>query len=162
MEHRLKTLYALWGAAIVTLWAAGRIGRHLAKGALPSLPGPLPWGPVVFILAAACGLAGPILYRTYFAFVCRKRNRIDPEVFMRFERHLILIGMASLALAMAADMLAVPRFYQAGTLLIALYAAYSTFPSQKRLSLDRRLFRVMSGVRETPRLRIIRNSVESR
>ena len=162
MEHRLKTFYARWGAAFVMLWAAGRIGRHLAGGALPSPSGPVPWGPVVFILAAACGLAGPILYRTYFAFVCRNRSGIDPDMFMRFERHLILIGMASLALAMGADMLAVPLFYRAGSLLTALYAVYSTFPSRSRLALDRRLFRVVAGAVKAPPLRVIHNSGEGR
>ena len=162
MEHRLKTIYVLWGAAIVMPWAAWRIARHVAGNALSPPPGPLPWGPFVFILAAACGLAGPILYRTFFAFTCRERSHIDPEAFMRFERHLILIGMASLALAMGADMLAVPLFYRAGTLLMALHAVYSTFPSRKRLSLDRRLFRVVSGAAAPPRLRVIRNSAANR
>jgi hypothetical protein len=162
MEHRLKTFYARWAAAIVVLWAAGRIARHLTDGALPSPSGPLPWGPLVFILAAVCGLAGPILYRSYFAFVCRNRSRIDPDVFMRFERHLILIGMASLALAMGTDMLAAPLFYRAGSLLTALYAVYSTFPSRNRLALDRRLFRVAAGAVKAPPLRVIHNSAEGR
>jgi len=162
MEHRLKTLYVLWGAVIVILWTAWRITRHVADGALPSPSGPIPWGPVVFILAATCGLAGPILYRTYFAFVCRKRSHIDPNVFMRFERNLILIGMASLTLAMGADMLAVPLFYRAGSLLMALHAVYSTFPSQNRLALDRRLFRVGGCAVKTPPLRVIHNSAEGR
>ena len=162
MEHRLKTFYALWGAAIGMLWVAWRIARHLADGALPSPSGPLPWGPLLFTLAVVCGLAGPILYRTYFAFVCRNRSRIDSDVFIRFERHLILIGMASLALAMGTDMLAAPLFYRAGSLLTALYAVYSTFPSQNRLALDRRLFRVATGTVKTPPLRVIHNSAQGR
>lgn len=51
---------------------------------------------------------------------------------MRFERNLILLGITSLVLAMGADVLAVPLFYQAGALLMALYAVYCTFPSRKR------------------------------
>jgi hypothetical protein len=162
MEHRLKTFYALWGSAIVILWAVWRIARPLADGVLSSPSSPIPFGPIVFILTAACGLAGPIFYRAYFAFICRKRSRIDPDVFMRFERHLILMGIASLVLAMGADMLAVPLFYRAGSLLMALHAVYSTFPSRNRLALDRRLFRVGASAVKAPRLRVIPNSVEGR
>ena len=162
MEHRLKTFYVLCGATIAILWTALRIARHLAEDALALWASPVLWGPVIFTFTVVCGLAGPILYRTYFAFVCRNRSRIDPDVFMRFERHLILIGMASLALAMGTDMLAAPLFYRAGSLLTALYAVYSTFPSRNRLALDRRLFRVAAGAVKVPSLGVIHNSAEGR
>lgn len=161
MEHRLKTFYFRGGAAIAVLWTAWRLARHFFGITLPSLPLTVPWGPIVFVLTAACGLAGPILYRTAFAHAWRKRASVVPKVFVRFQRNLIMLGMASLALAMGADMLAVPLFYQAGTLLTALYAGYSTFPSQKRLALDRRLFRVVSAG-NAPRLRVIRNALVNR
>jgi hypothetical protein len=161
MEHQLKAVYSRWGAAIAVLWTAWRIARHFADITLPSLSLPVPWGPIVFILAVASGLAGPILYRTAVALIWREKTSITPRMFERFERHLILLGMASLTLAMGADVLAVPLFYQAGTLSTALYAVYSTFPSQKRLALDRRLFRVVSGS-GSRRLRVIPNSFENR
>jgi len=161
MEHRLKTIYYRWGAAIAILWTAWRVARHFTGIALPAPSLPIPWGPIAFILTAACGLAAPILYRTAFALIWRKRAPIAASVFVRFERNLIWLGMISLTLAMSADLLAVPLFYQAGSLLMALYAVYSTFPSQKRLSLDRRLFRISSGG-GAARLRVIPSSMGNR
>ena len=162
MEHRLKTFYVLWGATIAILWTALRIARHLAEGALAWTSSPVPWGPVIFTFTVVCGLAGPILYRTILVFVCRKKTHLDAKTFMRVERHIILIGMASLFLAMGADVLGVPFFYRAGALLTAFYAVYCVFPSRKRLSLDRRLFRVGSTTVEPPRLRVVHQTVKSR
>lgn len=95
-------------------------------------------------------LAGPILYRTLFAHNKRACAHIAKAAFVRFECHLILIGMAALGLAMAADMLAVPSFYRSGGLLTTFYAAYCVFPLHKRLMLDRRLYRVATKHRKPP------------
>lgn len=152
MELQLKRIYLRWLTAVALVWSGGRVVQHVMPGfgAPPHVS--VSGGPALFILTAVCGLAGPILYRTLFAYHKRACVQIATTAFIRFEHHLILIGMAALALAMAADMLAVTSFYRYGTLLIALYAAYCGFPSQKRLALDRRLYRVAAEHRKPPTL----------
>ncbi|MBC2733546.1 MAG: hypothetical protein HF981_04240 [Desulfobacteraceae bacterium] len=157
MELQLKRIYLRWLTAVALVWSGGRVLQHV----MPGLGAPphvsVSSGPALFILTAVCALAGPILYRTLFAYHKRACVQISTTAFIRFERDLILIGMAALALAMVADMLAVTSFYRSGTLLIALYAAYCGFPSQKRLTLDRRLYRVAADHRKPPTLVVHRN-----
>ena len=150
MEQHLKRIYLQWLTAVALLWTGGRMAQHFMPGFRPPPHASVSCGPVVFILTAVCALAGPILYRTLFAHNKRACAHISTAAFVRFERHLILIGMAALGIAMAADMLAVPSFYRSGALLTAFYAAYCVFPSRKRLMLDRRLYRVATEHRKPP------------
>jgi len=157
MELQLKRIYFRWLTTVALVWSGGRLVQHVMPGfgAPPHLSASC--GPALFILTAICALAGPILYRTLFAYHKRASVQIATTAFVRFERHLILIGMAALGLAMVTDFLALPSFYRSGTLLIALYAAYCGFPSQKRLALDRRLYRVAADHRQPPTLVVHRN-----
>ena len=157
MELQLKRIYLRWLTAVALVWSGGRVAQHVMPGFGAPPHASVSGGPVLFILTAVCALAGPILYRTLFAHHKRACVQIATTAFFRFERHLILIGMAALGLAMAADMLAVPFFYRSGALLIALYAAYCGFPSRKRLALDRRLYRVATEHRKPPTLVVHRN-----
>ena len=157
MELQLKRIYFRWLTAVALVWSGGRVVQHVMPGFGAPLHVSASCGPALFTLTAICALAGPILYRTLFAYQKHACVQIATTTFVRFERHLILIGMAALGLAMVADMLAVTSFYRSGTLLIALYAAYCGFPSQKRLALDRRLYRVAADHRKPPTLVVHRN-----
>jgi len=117
-------------------------------------------GLVVFILATVCALAGPILYRTLFALAQRKRNHIAAEALVLFERNLILISQLALAFAMLADLLAVASYYRSGALLAALYGIYCGFPSNKRLVLDQRLFRVTTSLQKSAEISMRGNPLE--
>ncbi|MCB2169823.1 MAG: hypothetical protein KQI78_19355 [Deltaproteobacteria bacterium] len=157
MEEPLKRTYFRWLTAVALVWTAGRIIQHVMPRWCAA---PHVWassGPILFILTAVCALAGPILYRTLFAHSKRNHTRIAADTFFTFERHLILIGMAALGLAMVADFLAVSFFYRSGSLLIALYAVYCGFPSKKRLALDRRIYRAAGGSRNPPDLVVYHN-----
>ena len=100
------------------------------------------WAPVLFVLSVVSAAAAPILIRTLFAHRMRHRHHIPEDAFLRFQQIQILVVMATPYLALAAYVLAVPRFYLAGTGLAMLYALYYHFPSQRRLGFDRRVFRV--------------------
>jgi hypothetical protein len=97
--------------------------------------------PVIFILAVVFAVAGPILYRTYFAHRQRYHSEIPLTVLFKFERNLIGMGLVAPYLALAVYFLRLPYFYFTGTLLMALYAIYYYYPSKKRIALDRRIFR---------------------
>ena len=100
------------------------------------------WAPVLFVLSVVSAAAAPILTRTLFAHRMRHRQYIPEDAFLRFQRLQILVVMATPYLALAAYVLAVPRFYLAGTGLAMLYALYYHCPTNRRLAFDRRIFRV--------------------
>jgi hypothetical protein len=101
-----------------------------------------PWAPVLFFLSMVTAAAAPILIRALFAHRMQHRSWISKPEFLRFQRHLILVVMATPYLALTAYALAVPGFYLAGIFLAMLYALYYHYPSQRRLVFDRRIFRV--------------------
>ncbi len=158
MERKLRNVYVRSLVFITGLWAIGRVLRHC--GVIAAQPAKVSheWGPFLFILTAVIALAGPIVYRTLFAHVSRRKNRVDASAFIIFERNLIITGLTALVAAMIADILAVAPFYRSGAFLMALYAVYCSFPSSKRLDLDRRLFRVAGESQPRPVLRLIRGS----
>jgi hypothetical protein len=100
------------------------------------------WAPVLFVLSVVSAAAAPILIRALFAHRMRHQRHISENEFLRFQQIQILVVMATPYLALAAYLLAVPRFYLAGTGLAMLYALYYHFPSQRRMGFDRRIFRV--------------------
>ena len=100
------------------------------------------WAPILFVLSVVTAGAAPILIRTLFAHRMRHQHHISEDAFLRFQRIQILVVMATPYLALAAYILAVPRFYFAGTGLAMLYALYYHYPTTRRLVFDRRIFRV--------------------
>jgi len=100
----------------------------------------------LFVLTAATALATPILYRALFAHWNRHRRSVSWEELYRFERNLIGITMVTPYLALSAYVLQVPRFHFSGILLMAMYAAYYYFPSQRRILADRKVFRAAPAI----------------
>lgn len=97
--------------------------------------------PIIFILTAISALAGPILYRSYFAHSHRDLHEVPYAELFKFERKLTAMALITPYLALVAYSLQFPRFYLAATLLMAFYAVYYYFPSQKRISFDEKIFR---------------------
>ena len=84
----------------------------------------------------------PILYRTLFASKRRHQTRTDENDWKKFERNLLYIAMATPYIGLIAQILRLPRFHMAGTIIMALYAVYYYYPSKKRIEFERRVFRV--------------------
>lgn len=160
MERHLKIIYVRWLVAVVLVWATLRAALKFNPGFTLPPQATFCGGPVLFILTAACALAGPIFYRTLFAHAQRNHAGITAEAFFIFERNLILIGQVALGFAMVADLLAVPFFYRSGAFLTALYGVYCVFPSGKRIVLDRRLFRVVTNPRKSAKISTRCNPLE--
>ncbi len=106
----------------------------------PSLPEALV--PLVFSLSVIFAAALPIWYRSFFASKVRHRKNTTEGEWVRFECTLLYIAMVTPYVALAAHILRLPRFHYAGTALMALYAIYYHYPSRRRISFDRRIFRV--------------------
>jgi len=97
--------------------------------------------PIIFVLTAISALAGPILYRSLFAHSQRNLNEVPYAKLFKFERKLTVMALITPYLALAAYTLQFPRFYLTATLLLALYAVYYYYPSQRRISFDEKIFR---------------------
>lgn len=98
--------------------------------------------PAVFSLSVFFAAALPIWYRSFFASKMRHRKNTTEGEWLRFERTLLYIAMVTPYVALAAHILRLPRFHYTGTALMALYAVYYHYPSQRRIAFDRRIFRV--------------------
>ena len=100
------------------------------------------FGSVILIFCVTLAIALPIFYRTLFAHRKRDQRMVSEADFVKFERRLMVISLATPYLALAAYALEFPKFYTTAAILMGLYAIYYFFPSEKRLAFDRRIFRV--------------------
>jgi hypothetical protein len=142
MPNELKQLYTALFLPVV----AGFIMVYLLDGAGLLLFDSAAYcrilAPSLFITAALFSLGLPILYRSYVAHKLRGHKLISWPEFIRFERHLICIALVTPYLALMALAFKVPGFHFAGIVLMALYAGYYFYPSQKRLLFEKQIFRI--------------------
>ena len=96
----------------------------------------------VFVLAAATGLALPILYRALFVAVHRKRMHVSIDLLYRYEYNTVILAMLTPYSAVVASLFSFDAFYTAGIFLFTLYAAYFYYPSRRRVVSEMRMFRV--------------------
>jgi hypothetical protein len=108
--------------------------------------GPFPFqtivAPGLFILSVISAIALPIFFRSLFAHKVRDQKSVSAEALLRFERTFLYIALFTPYVALGSFVLEIPRFYCAGTVLMALYAVYYYYPSAKRIQFERRIFRV--------------------
>jgi len=97
---------------------------------------------MVFILSAITAIAGPLFFRTLFAHSMRKQSQVPAKEFLSFQKKILWISMITPYLAFIAVLCDFPRFFAAAIVLMALYAVYYYFPSQKRINFDQKIFRV--------------------
>ncbi len=98
--------------------------------------------PLLFILSVIFAIALPIFFRTLFAHSVRHQKNVSEADLLKFERTFLYIALVTPYITLAGYMLELPRFYLGGTVIMALYAVYYYFPSQKRIQFERRIFRV--------------------
>ena len=113
---------------------------HLVSFNIPQIPPVL--YPIIFIASVCFAVALPIFYRTVFANKRRHQTRTAEEDWLKFERNLLYIAMVTPYVALIAQILQLPRFHLAGTVIMALYAVYYYYPSKRRIAFERRIFRV--------------------
>jgi hypothetical protein len=113
---------------------------HRVDWNIPNIPRVI--HPIVFIVSVCFALAFPILYRTAFANKRRHQTHTAELDWLKFERNLLYIAMTTPYVGLIAQILQLPRFHLAGTIIMGLYAVYYYYPSKKRLDFERRIFRV--------------------
>nr|WP_320193326.1 hypothetical protein [uncultured Desulfobacter sp.] len=140
----LKRLYwLLTGPAMaifVCLFAARNFGSQVPDGTIRHLPEI--WPAIFFTGAAVTAIAGPVMIRVLFAHKVRQNSRVPKALFLTFQRQLIIVSGITPYLALAAVWSGFSEFHAGGIILMALYAAYYYFPSEKRISHDIKMFRV--------------------
>ena len=142
MAHDLKrTYFTLLLPALAGFIAVFALQHfQLVSFNIPQIP-PILY-PIIFIASVCFAVALPIFYRTVFANKRRHQTRTAEEDWLRFERNLLYIAMATPYVALIAQVLRLPRFHLGGTIIMALYAVYYYYPSKRRLKFERRIFRV--------------------
>ncbi len=143
MRERLRRVYVGLLAPAVVVFVAAYIvqARHVidVKPILRRYPA---LAPAIFLSAALCGIALPILFRTLFVYEHRGRQRIGEMELFTFERKTLVSALLTPYLAIAAAFLGVPKILFAGTVLSMFYAVYYFYPSKKRIAFEKRIFRV--------------------
>ena len=98
--------------------------------------------PLVFILSAVFAIALPLFLRTLFVRKVHQQKSVSEADLLAFERTFLYVALVAPYLTLIGYLLALPRFHLTGKLLMALYAVYYYYPSQKRIRFERRVFRV--------------------
>ncbi|HKK91596.1 MAG TPA: hypothetical protein VJ936_09345 [Desulfobacteraceae bacterium] len=120
--------------------AGGAKALDMEPAGLFKSPGFLP--PFLFVLSAVTAIAAPVLARTLFAHRMRNEKRVAPDRFLAFEKRLLAMVLITPWFALAAYGLDFQRFYSTGIVLMAFYAVYYYYPSEKRIRFDQKIFRV--------------------
>ena len=143
MRERLRRLYVLLLVPAVVLFAIAYVVQTRGMVNVGPLIRHYPvLAPAIFLLAAILGIALPLLFRTLFVYENRERKRLTEEELFVFERKTILVAMTTPYLAIAAAFLEIPKILFAGTVLAMFYATYYFYPSKKRITFEKRIFRV--------------------
>lgn len=121
------------GAGLARQFDLVRIGQFAVPDRVHSL---------VFFLSALTALAGPIFIRTLFANATKGKTRISVKTFLFFQKKILWVSLVAPYFAFMAYLCDFPRFYAGAVLLMAMYSAYYYFPSEKRISFDKKIFRV--------------------
>jgi hypothetical protein len=142
MNHGLKRTYftLLLPAVAAFILIFVLLHFHLVNFDVPQTP-PILY-PIIFIASVCFAVAFPIFYRTVFANKRRHQTHTAEEDWLKFESNLLYIAMATPYVSLIAQILKLPRFHLAGTIIMALYAVYYYYPSKRRIEYERRVFRV--------------------
>ena len=145
MAHDLKRTYFSLLLPAVVGFVFVFVLRHfrIVRWDIPQFPSAIP--PIIFIVSVCFAVALPIFYRTLFANKMRHQTRTSEREWLKFERNLLYIAMITPYLGLIAQILQLPRFHLAATIVMALYAVYYYYPSMRRIEFDRRVFRVKAG-----------------
>jgi hypothetical protein len=100
------------------------------------------WHGILFIGAAVTAIAGPLMMRIKFAHTVRQQTCVQIQPFLAFQRRLIVLSGITPYLALIAVWGGLSQVHAGGIILMALYAVYYYFPSEKRIGHDIKLFRV--------------------
>lgn len=131
--------------AIFLIVALYFFGGHLKwQGAMPAQKN-LP-NDIMVALAAIIGIAFPMFFRSFFVFRVRDKKEITMDVFIRFEKILIIFSLITpyfLVLSLAFDLKNKANIF---ITILALYAAYYYYPSVRKMKFEMKTFRIKDEI----------------
>ena len=101
---------------------------------------------VVFVLAALTALGFPVVIRLMFVKKVKDLKQVQSEAWLRYEMQSILSALVTAYLFFIASLLQFSNFFYASIFLLALYAGYYYFPSEKRVEFEKKLFRIKEPI----------------
>jgi len=142
MNNQLRnTYYAILIPAIIGFTVTG-----LLKMFKTFTVGPVRYieffAPAVFISSIVLAIALPVFFRTIFANKMRNERSVSLTDFIKFERSLLYVSLITPYVTLIAFLFDFPRFHVAGSFLMTIYAVYYYYPSKKRITFEKRIFRV--------------------
>ncbi|MFK5954583.1 MAG: hypothetical protein QM498_16130 [Desulfobacterium sp.] len=143
MTDSLKKTYLIaLGPVVLSIVIMAILEKGFSISLIPVMRVPIYFSPIVFVTAVLTALALPLVLRTLFARKAALEKKVDPASFFRFQRQLVITAMVTPYLGITALVLELQKFYVSATLLMALYAIYYYYPSQRRIDFDKRIFRI--------------------
>ena len=127
---------------VLSIVTMGILEKGFSIPLIPVMRVPVYFSPIVFVTAVLMGLVLPLLLRTLFAKKAALEGKVSTTAFFRFQRQLLISAMVTPYLGITALVLELQKFYVSATLLMALYAVYYYYPSQRRIDFDKRIFRI--------------------
>ncbi|MCD6397878.1 MAG: hypothetical protein J7L71_10090 [Spirochaetaceae bacterium] len=100
------------------------------------------WGILLFVLAAAFGVALPILQRTSFHDKFLKDNNVNIAEYIEYQKRLFILCSIAVVPASFAYMFIVSPLYMYGSVLAALYGIYSTLPFKDKITKELRMYKI--------------------
>lgn len=97
---------------------------------------------VIFALAALSSIALPIVRRLIFVDKVKNLKEVDPVIWMKFEKQALQIALITPYFFVIASAMQFISFLYTVIFLLALYACYYYFPSEKRVGFEMRIFRI--------------------
>jgi hypothetical protein len=98
---------------------------------------------VIFLIAGGMlAIAVPVWQRILFSRNITQNNSVDIVSFVRFQKRLMVSGLLTaylVPLGFVCNISQVPFFW---IIILALYGTYYYYPSQKRIRMDCRIFRI--------------------
>lgn len=97
---------------------------------------------VIFAFAALSSIGLPIVRRLFFVDKVKNQKEVDPLVWMKYEKQSLQIALLTPYFFVIASALQFISFFYTVIFLLALYACYYYFPSEKRIRFEMRIFRI--------------------
>jgi hypothetical protein len=82
------------------------------------------------------------MMRTLFANSLKDLHGARPERFFRFQQRLLIVTQVTPWWTLFVLVAEFQKFHGSAIILMGFYSVYYYYPSQKRISFDRRIFRV--------------------
>lgn len=146
MKKELQRIYIKLLVPAVILVIIAEIGVRLGLIHLGPYPGTRAFEIFVFVLAVGLSLAFPVFYRVLYVNRVKELKMVPASELLRYEKNTLSMVLITTYLPTIAVLFKFSSLYYFGIILFALYGCYYYYPSWKRISFEKRIFRVKENI----------------